>query len=392
MSTAKRMHGVTANEFSKGVRAISDISTSIIGMVCTADDADNEAFPPDTPTFHTSAYDVLEKAGKSGTLARSLDAVIDQADAQIVIVRVAENSDAEQQKAEVIKGVQALRRAQAVTGFVPKILGVPELDSQDVAAELAGVAEALNAFAYVSCGGAEEVSAAVQYKASFGNRDVMLIDNDFTTFNPETKQNDTACTIARILGARAKLDKTHGWHKSISNTLINGVSGLKHPRSFGLMNADSEANTLNNANISTLIRDNGFRIWGNRTCSADPVWAFEPTVRASKIIRETIGSQFLWAMDLQMHPTLMIDIMMGINAKLSEYVAQGKLLGAQVFFDKKKLEKSRIANGIFAFDYEFTVPPPLENIELNQYVSDRFIVNLVDRVIEFGSTVKPATV
>lgn len=386
------MHGVTANEFSKGVRPISEISTAIIGMVCTADDADPAVFPPDTPVFFTSAYDALEKAGKKGTLSRALDAVIDQTDAQIVIVRVAENEESEQQKAEIIKGVQALRQSQAQTGFVPKILGVPEHDSQDVAAELAAVAETLNAFAYVSCNGAEEVTAAVQYKSAFGNRDIMLIDNDFTAFNPKTKQNETACTIARILGARAKLDKTYGWHKSISNTVINGVSGLQHPRSYGLLNADSDANTLNNANITTLIRDNGFRVWGNRTCSADPVWAFEPTVRASKIIRETIASQFLWAMDLPMHPTLMADIMMGINAKLSEYVAQGRLLGAQVFFDPKKLEKSRVANGIFAFDYEFTVPPPLENIELNQHVSDRFIVNLVERVVEFGSSVKPATV
>lgn len=97
-------------------------------------------------------------------------------------------------------------------------------------------------------------------------------------------------------------------------------------------------------------------------------------------------------MDKPMHPSLMIDIINGINAKLAEKVYQGWLLGAQVFIDPRKVEKSRVGNGIFAFDYEFTVAPPLENIELNQYVSDRFIVNLTDRVIEFASNLKPTTV
>ena len=93
-----------------------------------------------------------------------------------------------------------------------------------------------------------------------------------------------------------------------------------------------------------------------------------------------------------MHPSLMIDIINTINAKLAEKVYKGWLLGAQVFIDQKKIEKERVSNGIFAFDYEFTVAPPLENIELNQHVSDRFIVNLTDRVIEFASNIKPTTV
>ena len=170
------------------------------------------------------------------------------------------------------------------------------------------------------------------------------------------------------------------------------MSGLSNPRSFGLLDKNSEANTINNADVTVLIRENGYRVWGNRTCSEDPVWAFEPTVRMSNLIKETIATSFLWAMDKPMHPSLMIDILMSINAKLSEYVAKGWLLGAEVRIDRQKVSTARVSSGIFAFDYEFTVPPPLENIELNQYVSDKFIVNLTDKVIEFASNMKPTTV
>ncbi len=62
MAEANRHHGITANEYTEGVRSISDISTAIIGMVCTAEDADAKVFPLNTPIFATSAYDI---AGQS---------------------------------------------------------------------------------------------------------------------------------------------------------------------------------------------------------------------------------------------------------------------------------------------------------------------------------------
>lgn len=398
--TASRHHGITANEFTHGVRPISDISTAIIGMVCTADDADNDTFPLNTPIFHTSAYNVLGKAGEKGTLAKSLDAIVDQADAQIVIVRVPESDNADTLKANVIgsatggnyTGLKALRRAKAITGQTPKILGVPEMDSQDVVTELVGLAQATRAFVYASAGGAENISEVTSYRQNFGQRELMLIDNDFLAFDTTAKANKPAATIARVLGARAKLDTQIGWHKSISNTEINGVSALKHGRTFDLLDKNCDANTLNNADVTTLIRENGFRIWGNRTCSSDPMLAFEVAVRSAQIIQETIASAFLWAMDKPMHPSLIEDIIMGINAKLAEYVNKGYILGARVFLDKGKVTPQAIQAGQFAFDYEWTYVPPLENMVFNQHNTDTFFVNLVDKVISFASNLKATTI
>ena len=96
--TAKRMHGVTANEYTHGARAISDIATNIIGIVATGNDADTSAFPLNTPIFSTSVGSLIDRAGSQGTLAKSLDAIHDQADAQIVVVRVADTADESEKK------------------------------------------------------------------------------------------------------------------------------------------------------------------------------------------------------------------------------------------------------------------------------------------------------
>lgn len=400
MAEANRHHGITANEYTEGVRSISDISTAIIGMVCTAEDADAKVFPLNTPIFATSAYDLLAKAGTKGTLAKSLDAIVDQADAQVVIVRVAESKNAEEQKANVIgtaeggiyTGLKALRRAQAVTGYTPKILGCPELDSQDVLTELVGVAQATRAFAYGSAGGNPDITEVGNYRKNFGQRELMLIDNEFMAFDPTTKKTETAATIARVLGARAKLDKNVGWHKSISNTEINGVSGLKFARSFDLLDKNCDANTLNNKDVTTLIREDGFRVWGNRTCTNDSMMAFEVATRTAQIIQETIASAFMWALDKPMHPSLMEDIIMAINAKLAQYVNKGYILGARVFIDKTLNTSETVQAGQFTISYEFTWVPPLENMVFNQHVTDTFFVNLVDKVISFANTLKPTTV
>ena len=400
MAEANRHHGITANEYTEGVRSISDISTAIIGMVCTAEDADAKAFPLNTPIFATSAYDLLAKAGTKGTLAKSLDAIVDQADAQVVIVRVADSKNTEELKANVIgtaeggkyTGLKALRRAKAVTGYTPKILGVPELDSQDVLTELVGIAQATRAFAYGSAGGNPDITEVGNYRKNFGQRELMLIDNEFMAFDPTTKKTETAATIARILGARAKLDKNVGWHKSISNTEINGVSGLKFARSFDLLDKNCDANTLNNKDVTTLIREDGFRVWGNRTCTNDSMMAFEVATRTAQIIQETIASAFMWALDKPMHPSLMEDIIMAINAKLAQYVNKGYILGARVFIDKTLNTSETVQAGQFTISYEFTWVPPLENMVFNQHVTDTFFVNLVDKVITFANTLKPTTV
>lgn len=396
--TANRHHGVTANESTEGVRYISDISTAIIGMVCTGDDADTAAFPLDKPVFHASAYDALARAGDKGTLAKSLDAIVDQADAQVVVVRVAGNEDADTLASNIIgtaeggvyTGLKALRRAKSVTGFTPKILGVPELDSQSVVTELVGVAQATRAFVYASAGGSPDLSEVKSYRKNFGQRELMLIDNDFMA-SKGGKLEDGA-TIARVLGARAKLDKQLGWHKSISNTEINGVEALKFARSFDLLDPNCEANTLNNDDVTTLVRERGFRIWGNRTCSADPMMAFEVAVRSAQTIQETIASSFLWAMDQAMHPSIIEDVLMGINAKLAEYVNAGRILGARVFLDPKKVTPDAVSAGKFAFDYEWTYVPPLENMIFNQHNTDTFFVNLVDKTIKFANNIKPTTI
>ena len=59
-------HGVRVVEVNEGTRSITTVSTAIVGMVCTGDDADAKMFPLNKPVLIT---DVLTASGKAGGYA-----------------------------------------------------------------------------------------------------------------------------------------------------------------------------------------------------------------------------------------------------------------------------------------------------------------------------------
>lgn len=100
-------HGVRVVEINEGTRSITTVSTAIVGMVCTGDDADASMFPLNKPVLLTDVLTASGKAGESGTLARSLDAIADQAKPVTVVVRVAQGETEAETTSNIIGGVTA---------------------------------------------------------------------------------------------------------------------------------------------------------------------------------------------------------------------------------------------------------------------------------------------
>lgn len=388
-------HGVRVLEVNEGTRPIRTVSTAVIGMVCTAKDADTDFFPLNKPVLITNVQSAVGKAGKEGTLARSLQAIADHTNAFTVVVRAEQSTNPDPEQAEeettaniigtvgadgLPTGLKALMTAKSALGVKPRILGVPGLDALPVATELAAVAQKLRAFAYVSAHGCATKEDAAAYRENFGQREVMVIWPDFVSFNVTTKQQDSAFVIARALGLRAKLDKEVGWHKTLSNMPVSGVEGIDKPVFWDLQDPATDAGYLNENEVTTLIREGGFRFWGSRTCTDDPLFAFENYTRTAQVIADTIADAHLWAIDKPMHPSLVRDILEGINAKFRELKALGLIIDAQAWFDESANSKETLKDGKLYIDYDYTPVPPLENLTLRQRITDRYLVDFASRI------------
>ncbi len=377
-------HGVRVLEIDEGTRPIRTVSTAIVGMLCTASDADPVAFPLNKPVLLTDVLTASGKAGEGGTLARSLDAIADQASPVTVVVRVEEGADEAETTSNIIGGVtaggqytgmKALLAAEAQLGVKPRILGVPGLDNLAVTTELAATAEKLRAFAYANAYGCETVSEAIAYRDGFGARELMLIWPDFVNWDTATNADAPAAAVARALGLRAKLDQQVGWHKTLSNVPVNGVSGLSKDIYWDLQNPATDAGLLNANEVTTLIRREGFRFWGSRTCSADPLFAFENYTRTAQVLADTMAEAHFWAVDKPMHASLVRDIVEGINAKFRELIRGGYLIGGECWFDEAANDKDTLKAGKLFLDYDYTPVPPLEDLMLRQRITDRYLVD-----------------
>ncbi len=63
---------VRVGESTSPATAINDVDSSVIGIVATADDADETLFPLNKPTLLTRVSDVLGKAGTKGRFTNRL--------------------------------------------------------------------------------------------------------------------------------------------------------------------------------------------------------------------------------------------------------------------------------------------------------------------------------
>lgn len=388
-------HGVQVVEVNDGTRIISTVSTAIVGMVCTASDADVETFPLNEPVLITNPQSVIGKAGTKGTLASSLQAIADQSKPVTVVVRVEEGTgdDEDAAQAQTISniigttdengkytGLKALLTAQAVTGVKPRILGVPGLDSLEVATALVPVAQKLRAFGYVSAWGCKTISEAIKYRDNFSARELMVIWPDFLSWGTTANATETAYATARALGLRAKIDNDTGWHKTLSNVGVNGVTGISASVFWDLQEPGTDAGLLNEAGVTTLIRKDGFRFWGNRTCSDDPLFLFENYTRTAQVIADTMAEAHMWAVDKPITATLIRDIVDGINAKFRELKTNGYIVDATCWFDEDTNDAETLKAGKLYIDYDYTPVPPLENLTLRQRITDKYLANLVSSV------------
>lgn len=381
-------HGVRVLEINEGTRPIRTIATAVIGMVATADDADDSVFPLDTAVMITNVMDGIAAAGTTGTLAKALDAIADHGNPIIIVVRVAEGVDEAATNSNVIgtvdatgkyTGMKALLTAQAKFGFKPRILGCPGLDTQPVLTELITIAQAVRGFAYGAAIG-ETTADVITYRDGFAARELMLIWPDFLAWDTVANAEATSWATARALGLRAKIDNDIGWHKTLSNMPVNGVVGISKDVYWDLQDPNTDAGLLNAAEVTALIRANGFRFWGSRTCSDDPLFVFENYTRTAQVLADTIAEAHLWAVDKPLTPGLVKDTLGGINAKFRELKNQGYILGGEAWFDENANSKEQMKDGKLAIDYDYTPVPPAENITFKQRITDRYLLDFASQI------------
>ncbi len=374
-------HGIRIQEVNDGTRPMTAPSTAIIGLVATAADADDITFPLNTPVLITDVYRALGKAGTQGTLALSLEAIQAQCQPVIVVVRIDAGVSLTETYANVIgtvtngdySGLKALQMSAARTGVTPRIIVAPGLDDDaSVAAALAATAKHLNGYAFAKAAG-DTISEAILYRRQFAQRELELLWPEPMNLDPRSAVRIAMPVAAYAAGKRAEVDEIYGWHHAISNLPLNAVSGLSHDVSFSYTSESADVQILNEAGITTIKADNGYALFGMRSCSDDPLFAFQTTVRTAQVLKEMIASSLAWAIGKPMTVQLVRDIIASINNAFRELKAKGRIIGGQAWYEIEQNQAEGLKNGRLSIVYDYTPVYPLELLELQQKITDRYL-------------------
>jgi len=348
----------------------------------------DEAFPLNVPTIIAGSLTQAAKLGSSGTLPDALDSIMDQTGAVVVVVRVDVGDTDSETMANVIGGVNSVTGAyegsyaflasESTNGYRPRILIAPgftqtrtSTTANAVVAQLVTIAERLRAVIVADAPSTTDADA-VAYASDFDSKRILLVDPRVT----KTDSNGSSYygwSSAVWAGIICQTDNELGFWWSPSNKPIAGIVGTERSIDFALGDASSRANLLNASNVATIIHQNGYRTWGNRTLSSDSNWCFLSVVRTADILNDSLQRAHLWAVDQNITKTYVESVVASVNNYIRGLVAEGALIGGECFADPDLNTPSNVQQGKVYFDFKFTPPYPAEHITFQSELTNEYL-------------------
>ena len=387
MSTASRFHGVTVTLVDTGARTIALPSTSIIGLCDTFTVSPAASAKPNDLVLLTSEREAVAAFGEDAAITRAAKAVFLKAKAVIVACGVAVLEDAALQTSAIIGGVlasgqrtglQALLDGKSRFNAQPRLLIAPKHSAtQAVATAMDALAGKLRAIAIVDCPNTTD-EAVLAYAQEFGSKRIYMVDPGVQQWDTITSKTIDAPASAFTAGLFAWTDTEYGFWASPSNKEFVGITGTTRPIEFLDGDETCRANLLNNANITTIIRDGGYRLWGNRTLSADSKWSFVTRVRTLDIVMDAILAGHKWAVDRSITKTYVKDVTDGLEAFMRDLKNQGAVINFEVFADTELNTASQLEEGKVYWNIRFTDVPPAENPIFRVEVTNQWLTEVLE--------------
>ena len=387
MSTTSRFHGVTVALVDTGARTIALPSTSIIGLCDTFTPGVKTTAKPNDLVLLTSEREAIAAFGEDAAITRAANAVFLKAKAVIVACGVAVLEDAALQTSAIIGGVlasgqrtglQALLDGKSRFNAQPRLLIAPKHSAtKAVATAMDALAGKLRAIAIVD-GPNTTDEAVLAYAQEFGSKRIYMVDPGVQQWDTITSKTIDAPASAFTAGLFAWTDTEYGFWASPSNKEFVGITGTSRPIEFLDGDETSRANLLNNANISTIIRDGGYRLWGNRTLSTDSKWAFVTRVRTVDIVMDAILAGHKWAVDRSITKTYVKDVTDGLEAFMRDLKNQGAVINFEVYADTVLNTASQLEQGKVYWNIRFTDVPPAENPIFRVEVTNQWLTEVLE--------------
>ena len=298
-------HGIQITRTTISPPPVAIIGQGVVGIVGTAPDIDVDGlFGDGTNITYNEPFKLNSRAdaptadlGAGGTLPDALNGIYRQGNVVVQMIIVEEDSTEATQRTNLLGTAADLTGVYALQGAdpIPKVLCVGHDVATDrtggnantLASGLVEVAGNVRGIAVLD-GPNDTQAAAITFAGDFDSARAYLVDPGVTTADGEVLASPS---VAGLISVR-------DFWRSPSNRVLNGVVGTQRKIDFQHGNSATRAQALNDEHIATIIRLNGFRLWGNETvATTDASYRFINIQRTADTIEDSLEEAHLWAID-----------------------------------------------------------------------------------------------
>ncbi|MGP4725553.1 phage tail sheath subtilisin-like domain-containing protein [Agrobacterium deltaense] len=245
---------------------------------------------------------------------------------------------------------------------------------------LNAVTPKIRARAYIS--GPNTTNAeALRFRRTINGGRILVID-------PKVIKNVNGVPVTKpvaavFAGVRSRVvASSEGVSGSVSNKIIRTIDGVART----IMYPD-DSNYLNENQVATIINERGgFRTWGSRLATDDPIWQFDNVRATADMINESLEDIYFAYVDRKFTKANMKMMIEDGNAALRVFKNNDDILGGRCWFPALN-DPTLMANGKIFLHVEFEPVAIMEQIHITTHrniLYYRLLLDEVNGLIETG--------
>ncbi len=222
---------------------------------------------------------------------------------------------------------------------------------------------------------------AVRFRRTVNGGRILIID-------PKTIKNVNGVPVTKpvaavFAGVRARVvASSEGVSGSVSNKIIRTIDGVARTISY-----PDDSNYLNEKQVATIINERGgFRTWGSRLATDDPLWQFDSVRATADMVNEALEDLYFLYVDRKFTKANLKMLIEDGNAALRVFKNNDDILGGRVWLADIN-EPTTLADGKLFLDVEFEPVGLMEQIHVTTHrniLYYRLLLDEVNGAIETG--------